>query len=63
MGRRHAVWGFVSIERRPGRRRSEIGSEDFLVKHDDKSAGMSGRLPVLSTQVAVPQFGPLQVNW
>ena len=43
MGRRRAVWGFVSIERQPVRPRSETGFEDFLVRHDDKSAGMSGK--------------------
>jgi DNA-binding phage protein len=32
-GRRHAVSAFVSIECRPGRRRSETGFEDFLVRH------------------------------
>jgi phage-related protein len=27
-GRRHAVWGFVSIERRSGRRQSETGFQE-----------------------------------
>jgi phage-related protein len=43
-GRPHAVWGFVSIERRPARRRSENGFEDFLERHSDKSAGDVGQV-------------------